>query len=110
MIQDTVSKMESAIRKIHLLDSNKKAELLELLSALKSEISKLPETHAEQAVSIAGFAEAAAHEAARKNKAPNLLKHAVHGLSSSVEELEVSHPQLVEIVNEICLLLAGIGI
>ena len=41
---------------------------------------------------------------------PQLLKLSLQGLSSSVEGFEGSHPNLVEIVNSICLALSNIGI
>lgn len=110
MLKDTVNKIESAIDKINTIEDRKKHELIELLGVLKNEIGQLHETHGEHAKSIAGFAEIAAHEAARQNKSPDLQKLSIEGLSSSVKGFEVSHPKLVDTVNEICVLLSRIGI
>jgi hypothetical protein len=90
-------------------DENKN-ELLNLLSTLKTEVGELSKTHEEHAQSIAGFAEVSAHEATRKKKNPHLIKLSLEGLSSTVEEFEQSHPQLVQIVNSICQALSNMGI
>ena len=110
MLEDTVKKMEDAIRKIDSLQGRDKAELLSLLSALKTEVGRLSETDQEQAHSIASLAELAAHEVTRQDKSPALMKHSVEGLALSSEGFEASHPKLVGIVNEICTMLARIGI
>jgi hypothetical protein len=110
MLEDTVKKMEDAIRKIDSVKGRDKAELLSLLSALKTEVGRLSETDQEQAHSIASLAELAAHEATRQGRSPALLKHSVEGLALSSEGFEASHPKLVGIVNELCTMLARIGI
>jgi len=71
-------------------------ELKQLLGTLKSELAELSMTSREQAQSIAGFARVASHEASRIAPNPRLLNHALEGLKASVEEFEVSHPQLVQ--------------
>ena len=80
------------------------------MSKLKSEIGRLSVTHGEQAKSIAGFTEVAAHEAMRKEKSQKLLELSLEGLSPSVKGFELSHPKLVEVANELSLLLARMGI
>lgn len=110
MIQKTISKIEARIKKANSLKDENKEELLKLLLTLKAEVSKLSETHDEQARSIAGFADLSIHEATREEKNPQLLELSLQGLSASVEGFEDSHPQLVDIVNGICLTLSNIGI
>lgn len=110
MIKNTVEKIEVSIKKIKKLDHKKKAELVRLLGKLKTEVEALSKTHGEQAESIAGFAELAAHETARKDREEDLRQHSVEGLSLSVKGFETSHPKLTSLVNDICNLLAGIGI
>jgi Domain of unknown function (DUF4404) len=92
------------------LPYDKKAELLRLLATLKSEIATLEHTHAEHAESVIGLAERSMHEAIRQPKDPQLAASALQELAASVAELEVSHPQLVNVVNAISVLLANIGI
>jgi hypothetical protein len=110
MIRETMNQLESRIRKDTSLDEAKKAELLNLLSTLKAEVSGLAETHSEETQSIAGFAAVSIHEAMREAKNPQLLKLSLEGLSASVEGFESSHPKLVGIVNTICVTLSNLGI
>ena len=70
MLEDTVKKMEDAIRKIDSLKGRDQTELLSLLCALRTEVGHLSETHEEQAHSIASLTEMAAHEATRQENAP----------------------------------------
>lgn len=110
MLDETLAKLEANIRKSDAIQTDKKAELLRLLSTLQSEIAAIEHTHAEHAESVVGFTERSTHEAIRQTKNPQLVDLALQGLSASVEELAVSHPQLVQIVNAISMLLANIGI
>ena len=54
MIEDTLARIEAAIKTIEAADTKKKAELLRLLRALKKEIGGVDAEHAEGAVRIAG--------------------------------------------------------
>lgn len=110
MIEDTIKKIEARIQSAEAVKDDRRQELLQLLGTLKSEVGELSKTHSEQAQSIAGFAEVSTHEAMRKEQNPDLLKLSLDGLSSSVSELEKSHPQLVQIVNAISNILANLGI
>lgn len=110
MLEETVKKMEDAIRRIDSAESSDKAELLSLLASLRSEVQRLSATHEEQAHSIASLADMAAHEATRQEKSPELLQHSLTGLGLSAQGFEASHPDLVETINEICVMLARIGI
>jgi hypothetical protein len=110
VIKDTITQIEARIEKTESLDDAKKRELLDLLSTLKIEVSDLSKTHPEQTESITGFAGISIHEAMREEKNPQLLKLSLHGLSTSVEGFESSHPKLVGVVNSICLTLSNIGI
>lgn len=110
MIKNTLQKIESSIRKVKSIDGKEKVKLIQLLKELQSEIESLSGTHKEHAESIANFTEATAHEFSKKEKNIDLLNLASEGLSNSVKGFEVSHPKLVETVNEICMLLSGIGI
>ncbi len=110
MVEETITQIEERIKKTKSLDDEKKKELLSLLSTLKTEVSKLSRTDAEDAQSITGFAEVSIHEATREEKNPQLLKLSLKGLSTSVERFENSHPKLVGIVNSICNTLSNVGI
>jgi hypothetical protein len=110
MIEDTLRKIESKIQGAEAIKADRKSELLQLLTTLKSEVANLSKTRPEQAQSIAGFTEMSAHEATREQKNPELLQLSVKGLKSSVEEFEGSHPRLVQIVNAISNTLSNLGI
>ena len=110
MIEDTISKIEARLRDSGSVGEEKKRELQELLATLKSEVSKLSETHGEQAQSIAGFTEMSAHEATRSDQHPELLELSLKGLSSSVGGFEKSHPKLVQVVNAVSNTLSNLGI
>jgi len=110
MIEDTIGKIESKVQGAEAIPEERRQELLDLLRRLKSEVAQLSRTHGEQAESIAGFTEVSAHEATRSEQNPELLKLSLKGLSSSVEELEESHPRLVQLVNAISNTLSNLGI
>jgi len=110
MIRDTISEIEARLQRAQSLNPETKKEVVDLLSKLKEEITELARTDADQARSIAGFAESSTHEATRSEKKPELLQYSLDGLSASVEGFEESHPQLVQLVNRICTTLSNLGI
>ena len=110
MIRETIAQIEARIQSAKSLNATKKKELLDLVSALRAEISEFSRTHPEQTQSITGFAEVSIHEAVREKKNPQLLSLSLQGLSTSVRGFEGSHPKLVGTVNSICLSLSNIGI
>src|SRR5258708_658308 len=110
MIEDTLEKIEARIQSSDAIKDDRRSELLQLLTTLKSEVADLSRTHDEQAQSIAGFTQVSAHEATRADQNPRLLKLSLEGLSSSVQGFEKSHPRLVQIVNTISNTLSNLGI
>ena len=110
MIDETVTKIEARIDQLQSIGGEKKTELTDVLSTLKSEIVELAQTEQDQAESITRFTELSAHEATREAGSPRLKSLSIEGLSASVEGFEASHPRLVEIVNSICTTLANLGV
>jgi len=110
MIQEKITQIEAGMKEAKSLNDEKKREILNLLSTLKTEVSEFSKTHPEHTQSITSFAEVLIHEAIREEKNPQLLKLSLLGLSASVEGFESSHPKLVGIVNSICLTLSKSGI
>jgi hypothetical protein len=108
MIQDTIQQIEARLNE--QLPAEKRAELVKLLGTLKQEVQELSKTDADQARSIAGFAQVSAHEATRSEPNPTALQHALAGLQSSVEGFEETHPRLVQAVNSVCTALSNLGI
>ena len=110
MIEETIGKIETKIQSAETIKEERRRELLQLVGTLKSEVEALSKTHGEQAQSIARFAEVSTHEATRSEQDPKLLQLSLQGLTSSVAELEKSHPRLVQIVNAISNTLSNLGI
>ena len=110
MSRSLIERIERKIENAAGMSSENKEELMKLLRTLRREVGSLEGKHGDSAESIAGFAGAAAHEAMRTETNPQLLQLAMDGLTSSVEEVESEHPQLVEITNSICTMLSNLGI
>ena len=110
MIEKTISEIEAKISGADTVNAAQKAELLQLLGTLKTEVSTLAQTHEEQADSIAGFASLSAHEATRADQNPELRELSLQGLRSSSGGFEQSHPRLVQIVSSISKTLSDLGI
>ena len=110
MINDTLSKIEAAIAKVEAGKSPEKAELVALLKKLKSELSVLPASRIDDVRSVGYFTEAAAHDVTREKASVQLKNLSISGISYAVKGFEVSHPELVSVVNEICMILARMGI
>jgi hypothetical protein len=110
MIENTIGEIEARIHQAGAVSAEQKRELIELLATLKAEVNTLAKTNAARADSIAGFAGVSAHEATRPDPDPELRELSVRGLRSSVAGFEQSHPQLVQIVNNISNTLANLGI
>ncbi len=110
MIQDTIGKIESQLKKSEAIKPENKAELLQLLGQLKTEIEGLAKTNVEGAKTVTGFTEISAHEATRSERNPELLELSLNGLGKAVNEFEESHPELVTLVNRICTVLSNSGV
>jgi Mg2+ and Co2+ transporter CorA len=110
MINDTISHIEESIRKSSDLTGKQKEDLLLQIGELRKEISALSKTHPEQAQSIAGFTQVSMHEAIRGEKDPELARLSFKGLEESVRRFEVSHPQLVGVIDGIMQMLSSMGI
>jgi ABC-type transporter Mla subunit MlaD len=109
MIEQQIDKTKSAIEASDHIPAEKKTELLGMLDKLKSGITKVAHTHTEDAQSIGRSVEAAAHEAARKDKRPEHLNTHLDDLKQSVEKFEASHPELFATVNRYSTLLSALG-
>jgi hypothetical protein len=110
MISETIKKIIETIKQTQTLEKAKKNELLQLLSSLEKEVNVLARTHAAGAQSITGFTQVTAHEATRPDRDRRLLDISLEGLSVSAKQFEVSHPQLVKVVNDVCSALAKLGL
>jgi chromosome segregation ATPase len=110
MIEERITALQSTIETARNIPSERKAELVELITELKSEVRRLAETHQEEASSITRFADASAHEAARAEQNPQLTDTALQGLRLSIRGLEESHPEIVGIVSRFATALSNMGL
>lgn len=110
MIQERIEQIESKIQGSQNVPEETKCELLQLLQTLRSETGELAVTHPEKAERLAQFTDASAEEALREETRSEVMAPAVTGLTSSVEELETSHPKVVEAVNRLAVILSNMGI
>jgi hypothetical protein len=110
MISETLSQIEARVRQTGSLTEANKAELLKLLTALRTEISDLARTKSDEAHRIAAITRMSTEAATHDQTNPELLKQSLDRLASAVSEFEESHPRLVEIVNRMAAMLAGSGI
>ncbi len=110
MLDETFTKLETKIRQSEAIQAAQKSELLGLLPPLHSAVAELAKTHTEHAESVVGFADISTHEVTRQHRNPQLAALALKGFTSSVQELEASHPTLVQIVNAMSVILSNIGI
>ena len=110
MSDEPIDRAKAAVEAANHIASEKKNELLGLLSKLKPAIAKVAQTHEEDAQSIARMVEASTHEATRKKKRPDLFNTVLRGLKQSVENFESSHPELVAFVTRYSGFLSEMGL
>lgn len=111
MAAETIKKIEKKIKDNSELEPNKKIELLELMGKLKLELQQLQKTDSCKALTIAELTGASTQNALKDQPGSEVTSgHPLKDLETSVEEFEVSHPELVRIINRICIMLSSIGI
>jgi len=109
MLEDTIAQLQAELDGADV-GPEKKAELQRLLSSLRAEVGQLARTDADQAKSIAAFAQLSAHEATRTRPRRELLEISLSGLRKSVREFEQTHPRLVEAVGSLATSLSNLGV
>jgi len=85
MIEETVAKIEAALREARGAEPEKKAQLIALLEQLKADIQ-------------------------REKADKDLLDKADESLKAAAVEFDATHPKLAAIVGEVSAMLAKIGI
>lgn len=85
MIEETVAKIEAAIREADSLDPKKKARLIAQLENLKAEVQ-------------------------RDMRSKDLIDKAEEAVKNAALEFDATHPKLGAVIGEISLMLAKIGI
>jgi len=97
MVEDRIRTIEARVASANLPDASK-AELLDLLTALREELQGVKKEHLERAEDSSG----AGHG--------ETLQDAVGGLAGTMTELETVHPRLAELANRLAVALANMGI
>lgn len=110
MIEEKIAQMEKRIQNSSAMSESQKQEFIDLLAGMKKELSLIQGASADDAVSIANFAESSIHESTREGGNSPLAAVSREGLSQSVRKFEASHPDLFGAVNAVCDYLAGLGI
>jgi hypothetical protein len=110
MTNNTLQKIEHIVANAKRLPSEKREGLLDLITKLKAELEENSSPDLEEKDSIVGFTERSVHEALRENKNDELADLSMTGLKKSILKFEASHPDLVSIINKICVSLSNLGI
>jgi hypothetical protein len=101
MVEDRIRNIEARVQASANLPDPAKAELLELLAALRAEMQGVKKEHLERAEESAGAADAPHGKS---------LDDDLGGLTGTVTELEAMHPRLSELANRLAIALANMGI
>jgi hypothetical protein len=109
MLDETIARLQAEVESPGMTPE-RRAELLRLLTTLRTEVAELGRTNADGATSIAAFAQLSAHEATRSQPRRELLELSLAGLRKSVDQLEATHPRLVEAAASLARSLSSLGI
>ena len=110
MLQETLKRIDHIIAESDKLSPTSRQELVDLLNQLDKELQAVEKDHTHKAHSIASFTKVAAHESLRNDPDPELVSLSSQGLRRTVEEFEVSHPKLYQVIQAICIRLTGMGV
>jgi hypothetical protein len=109
MLDETIARLQAEADSPGMTPE-RRAEILRLLTTLRAEVAELGKTSADSAESIAAFAHLSAHEATRSRPRRELLELSLAGLRKSVDQLEATHPRLVEAAGSLARSLSSLGI
>jgi mevalonate kinase len=105
-----IENLEKKIESTSQIDAKIKEDLLDLMRSLKTELSDLKNINPDTAHDIAEKTQVSAEKILSSDNKKNELQENIDSLQGTVEEFEVSHPKLVQIVNRLCMMLSDIGI
>ncbi|MCP3966275.1 MAG: DUF4404 family protein [Lentisphaerae bacterium] len=107
MSLEKVKKIEKEIKEASRIDDASKGKLLEVIGDLKEELKSLDASNKMSADMLADKAHESTIQAVKEG---DDFDREIEGLKSSVEEFEITHPKLVQLVNRFCMMLSDIGI
>ncbi|MDF2530409.1 MAG: hypothetical protein K0Q57_1289 [Gammaproteobacteria bacterium] len=93
MLESTLQKIEDLLTSSPQLDSAKKQQLLDLVSELKRELSNLSQADRDKVLSAVSQSHAK-----------------TAGFERSIEQFELSHPKLYQIMKDLSFSLNGLGV
>ena len=100
MVEDRIRNIESRVQTSGNLPDAAKAELLDLLAAMRAELQGVKKEHLEQA-------EASAESEPGHRES---LDDALGALTGTMTALEATHPRLANLANRLAVALANMGI
>lgn len=98
MVEDRIRNIEASVRGSASLPDAAKAELLELLDALRTELQGVNREHLERAEGTVGPGHGES------------LNEALGAVTGTMTALEATHPRLAALANRLALALANMGI
>ncbi len=106
----TIEHIREKIAEANLPD-DRKDKLFDLVDELKEELDKIADVNREEALHIAKHAEALSLAVTDENGVdPEKVDVSAAELRDAVGGFEVTHPQLVKVINGICMMLSSLGI
>jgi len=97
MVEERIQNIEQRVQHSAELPAGAKAELMEILAQMRTELAGVKKEHLEK-TNASGSA------------GGESLNEAVGGLSGAVAEIEAMHPRLAALANRLAVALANIGI
>ena len=105
-----IEALETKIKSTSQIDDAIRNDLLDLMRSLKTELADLKEVHPDTAHNIADKTRVSTEQILSSSNKQGELQENIDGLQVTVEEFEVSHPKLVQVINRLCMMLSDIGI
>ena len=106
----TIERIREEIAEANIPDS-RKDQLLDLVDELKEELDKIAAEHHDDAVHIATHAEELSKAATDENGVDQeQVEVSAAELRDAVSDFEITHPQLVKVINGISMMLSNLGI
>ena len=99
MVEDRIRNIENRVQSSSVLPEAAKAELMELIEALRAELAGVKKEHLEQAEDASGGADHG-----------ESLNEALGEITGTMTALETTHPRLAELANQLAVALANMGI
>jgi len=101
MVEDRIRNIELLVQSSKNLPDDARAELLEVIAALRTELQGVKKEHLEHAEGVSGLAETPHGES---------LDDALGGLTGTMSALEATHPRLAALANRLAVALSNMGI